>query len=99
MIRRCVTSVFVLALVIKPGIEMLLNSATANDGSRMSNDEKRPRRRVPWIGEHTRPACWSLRPATTNFSLCLAIRQKFVLSRQQHQNRDGRAPQKIELYG
>jgi hypothetical protein len=40
---------------------------------------------VPWIGEHMR-----LRPATTNFSLCLAIGQKFVLSRQQHQH-PGRA--------
>src|SRR6266481_9454596 len=47
-------------------------------------------RRMPWIGEHARPACWSLHPATTNFSLCLAIRQKFVLSRQQHQH-PGRA--------
>src|SRR6266566_10159884 len=45
---------------------------------------------MPWIGEHTRPAGWSLRPARTNFSLCLAIRQKFVLSRQQHQH-PGRA--------
>ncbi len=45
---------------------------------------------MPWIGEHARPACWSLHPATTNFSLCLAIRQKFVLSRQQHQH-PGRA--------
>jgi hypothetical protein len=47
-------------------------------------------RRMPWIGEHTRPACWSLRLATTNFSFCLAIRQKFVLSRQQHRH-PGRA--------
>src|SRR5436305_12415720 len=50
----------------------------------------RPQGRMPWIWEHTRPACWSLRPATTNFSLCLAIRQKFVLSSQQHQH-PGRA--------
>jgi len=34
---------------------------------------------------------WGMRvPATTNFSLCLAICQKFVLSRQQHQS-PGRA--------
>jgi hypothetical protein len=52
--------------------------------------KERPRRRMPWIWEHTRPACLSLRSATTNFSLCLAIRQKLVLSRQQHQH-PGRA--------
>jgi hypothetical protein len=37
--RRCVVSRIRALAVIKPGIEVLLNSATANDGSRMSNDK------------------------------------------------------------
>src|SRR5437667_227004 len=39
MMRRCVTTRIRALLVIKPGIEMLFNSATANDGSRISNDK------------------------------------------------------------
>src|SRR6266478_5336897 len=41
MMRRCVISHIrpLPVLVIKPGIEMLLNAATANDGSRMSNEK------------------------------------------------------------
>src|SRR6266699_3406811 len=66
--------------------------------------------RLRQIGEHTRPVrhgtdspwrtCWSLRPATTNFSLCLAIRQKFVLSRRQHQHPGRvRSPEDRAPYG
>jgi hypothetical protein len=94
MMRRCVTTCIPwLVLVIKPGTEMLLNAAIANDGSQISNNK-----RVHGDACLRLRACASrvlVAPPTTNFCLCLALCQKFVLSRQPHQHRDGRAPLKI----
>jgi hypothetical protein len=85
----------VLLLVIKPGIEMLLNAPTANDGSRISNDKRVHGDACLGLG-----ACASrllvVTSATTNFSLCLAIRQKVrAVETTAPAPGDGRAPQKI----
>ncbi len=77
-----------LVFVIEPGIEMLLNAATANDGSQISNDKRVHGRACRGLGSIRIPRVGRFRPATTNLSLCLAIRQKFVLSRQQHQHQE-----------
>ena len=65
----------------------------------MTNDEAKGNvvHYRPWIGEHTRPACGSLRLATTNFDLWEVRERGDAFS----SARDGRAAQKIAplLYG
>ena len=88
MMRRCVTVIFVLLLllVIKPGREMLLDSATTNDGSQMSNDKRASAatHALDWAAYASRVLV--VAPRDDELFFCLAIRQEFVLSRQQHQH-------------
>ena len=100
--RRCVTVIFVLLLllVIKPGIEMLLNSATANDGSQMSNDKSAPTATHALIEEHKHPACWSLRLATTNCSFVSLFVRSSCCRDNSTSTRPARTPHKVvPLYG
>ena len=93
--RRCVTTRIRALLVIKPGIEMLLNAATANDGSRISNDKRvhgdaclgLGSMRVPRVGRYI------LRRRTFLF-VSLFVRSSCCRDNSTS-TRDGRVPQKI----
>jgi hypothetical protein len=65
---------------------MLLNSATANDGSQMSNDKRASKatHALDWRAYASRVLV--VAPRDDELFFCLAIRQEFALSRQQHRH-------------
>jgi hypothetical protein len=85
-----------LVLVIKPGIEMLLNSATANDGSRMSNDERTSTaaHASDWGAYASRVLVVTSRDDEL-FSLPRNSSEVRAVETTAPSTRDGRAPQKI----
>ena len=98
--RRCVTLVFVLllVLVIKPGIEMLLNSATANDGSRISNDKRVHGDACRGLGSIRVPRVGRYVPRRRTFLFVSLFVRSSCCRDNSTGTRDGRAPQKIASF-